>query len=319
MDAYAAGYSTVFEELPFKYCDASMGKLPEDLVGTYYRSGPAMFSAGSIVPPKKSIVQPKQPPVPDGQDKDRMVIHPFDGDGAILGVTFSGDGKASVRFRYVRTIAMTNERKKGKKLYTGMESTRMEGIKAGNGYGNDFPVPLFKHHLQAGLNKNRKNVSNTRSVYWSKKLLTLWEGGLPYKLDALGLSTEGKSQLGGVLDETDSFSGKSWYDPVKDRMVFYSNKQDASSSELTVYEFNSKFRVASASQYKLPGFALLSDFAATEKYTIFVQPPISINGMQFMLSKDPSKSIKLENGAAVSVSTYSTHAIEEGSRILKKF
>lgn len=299
MRAYAAGYSTVFEELPFQNCEATVGNIPEDLVGTYFRSGPAMFSAGSILPPKKSIVQPKQPPVPDGQDKDRMVKHPFDGDGAILGVTFSGDGKATARFRYVRTIAMTNERKKGKKLYSGMETTRMEGHKTGNGQGNDFPVPLFKHHLQPGLNKSRKNLSNTRSVYWSKKLLTLWEGGLPYKLDALGLSTEGKSQLGGVLDETDSFSGKALYDPVKDRMLFYSNKQDAGSSELTVYEFNSKFRVASASVYKLPGFAMLSDFVATEKYTLFVQPPVSTNGMQFMLSKDPSKTLKLEKGPAM--------------------
>lgn len=304
MRAYSAGYSTVFEELPFKKCEPTVGNIPEDLVGTYFRSGPAMFSAGSILPPKKSIVQPKQPPVPDGQDKDRMVKHPFDGDGAILGVTFSGDGKATARFRYVRTIAMTNERKKGKKLYSGMETTRMEGHKAGSGQGNDFPVPMFKHHLQPGLNKSRKNLSNTRSVYWSKKLLTLWEGGLPYKLDALGLSTEGKSQLGGVLDETDSFSGKALYDPVKDRMLFYSNKQDAGSSELTVYEFNSKFRVASASMYKLPGFAMLSDFVATEKYTLFVQPPVSTNGMQFMLSKDPSKTLKLEKGPAVSRGIY---------------
>lgn len=299
MRAYSAGYSTVFEELPFQKCEPTVGNIPEDLVGTYFRSGPAMFSAGSILPPKKSIVQPKQPPVPDGQDKDRMVKHPFDGDGAILGVTFSGDGKATARFRYVRTIAMTNERKKGKKLYSGMETTRMEGYKAGSGQGNDFPVPMFKHHLQPGLNKSRKNLSNTRSVYWSKKLLTLWEGGLPYKLDALGLSTEGKSQLGGVLDETDSFSGKALYDPVKDRMLFYSNKQDAGSSELTVYEFNSKFRVASASVYKLPGFAMLSDFVATEKYTLFVQSPVSTNGMQFMLSKDPSKTLKLEKGPAM--------------------
>ena len=297
MEAYAAGYSTVFTEIPFESSEPTFGSIPADLIGTYYRSGPAMFSAGAIVPPKKSIVQPKQPPAPDGVDKDRMVKHPFDADGAILGVTFAGDGKASTRFRYVRTAAMTNERKKGKKLYNGMEATRETGA---TGQGNDFPVPLFKHHLQPGLNKSRKNLSNMRSVYWSKKLITLWEGGLPYKLDALGLSTEGRSQLGGVLNESDPFSGSYAYDSKKDRMLFYSNKQDSGSSELSLYEFNSRFRVASASEYKLPGFALLSDFAATERYAIFVQPPISTNGMSFMLSKDPAKSLKVENKPAVS-------------------
>lgn len=87
MKAYAAGYGTVFDELPFKICEPKGGKdtLPSDLIGTYFKSGPAMFSAGSLLPPKKSIVQPKQPPVPDGEDKDRMVKHPFEGDGGILG------------------------------------------------------------------------------------------------------------------------------------------------------------------------------------------------------------------------------------------
>ena len=310
MKAYAAGYSTVFEELPFKLYDSSSSDggdgshtnaLPDDLVGTYFKSGPAMFSAGSLLPPRRSIVQPKQPPLPDGEDKDRMVKHPFDGDGGILGITFTGDGTAVGRYRYVRTAAMTKERKKGMKLYDGMESTRGEGSNVGGGQGNDFPLPMYKHHLQPGLNKKRKNTSNTRAIYWSKKLLTLWEGGLPYKLDALGLSTEGRSQLGGVLGEADPLSGKAVLDPKKDRLLFYSNKQNSGSSMLTLYEFNSKFRVASETEYKLPGFAVISDFAVTDKYALFVQPPLATNGMQFMMSKEPVKALKMEQGEAVSI------------------
>ena len=302
MKAYAAGYSTVYEEIPFASCKASEGEIPGDLIGTYFKSGPAMFTAGSIKPPKKSIAQPKQDPVPDGTDPDRMVAHPFDGDGAILGVTFSGDGTASVRYRYIRTTAYTSESKKGFKRYTGMEPTRSEGPSAGGGQGNDFPTPLFKHHLLPGLNKKRKNTSNTSSLYWSKKLLTLWEGGAPYKLDSLGLSTEGKSLLGGVLRETDPFCGKAVYDPTNERVLFYSNIQDSGSSELTVFEFNSKFRLASKTEHKLPGFALISDFAATPKYTIFVQPTVDVNTMQYFMTKEPAKSLKVQDGQnAVSV------------------
>eukprot|EP00957_Ditylum_brightwellii_P155817 11862078-Ditylum_brightwellii.AAC.1 len=36
-----------------------------------------MFSAGSLPPPKTSIIQPKQQLLPDGKDKDRMVMHPL--------------------------------------------------------------------------------------------------------------------------------------------------------------------------------------------------------------------------------------------------
>ncbi len=303
MKAYSLGYSTVFEEVPFAECEptTTTTSLPSDLIGTYYKCGPAMFSAGSLLPPKKSLTQPKTPPVPDGEDVERMVKHPFEGDGGVLGITFNGNGKAVTRYRYVRTASLTRERKKGKKLYSGMESTRNEGSVVANGQGNDFPLPLYRHHLQPGLNKNRKNTSNTRTIYWSKKLLTLWEGGLPYKLDSLGLSTEGRSQLGGVLNEDDPFSGKAVQDAKRNRIVFYSNKQGSGSSELTLYEFNAKFRVASEMEYKLPGFAVLSDFAITDKYAVFVQPPLATNGMSFMMSKDPVKALKVEQGEAVSV------------------
>jgi all-trans-8'-apo-beta-carotenal 15,15'-oxygenase len=304
MKAYSSGYSTVFGELPCKECAPSEGSIPKDLIGSYFRCGPAMFSAGSIVPPKASIVQPKSPPVPDGQDPDRMVKHPFEGDGAVLGVTFSGNETAVARFRYVRTNAFTNERRKGRRLYTAMDSTRAMGPTAGAGVGNDMPLPLYRHHLQPGLNKQRKNTSNTRAIYWAKRLLTLWEGGLPYKLDALALSTEGRSQLGGVLKEAEPLGGKSVFDSKKDRMLFYGNKQDAKTSQLTVYEFNSKFRLVPEEGGKvvteLPGFALLSSFCATENYSIFVQPPVAANGVQFMLSKEPGKTLSVEeNGASL--------------------
>ena len=166
---------------------------------------------------------------------------------------------------------------------------------------------MYLHHFQTGLNKKRKNTSNTRAVYWSKKLLTLWEGGLPYKLDALALLTEGRSQLGGVLLEESPFGAKSVYDPIKQRMIFYGNKQDSKNSELTVLEFNSKFRLVNNSKIiqSLPGFAIISDFAATQNYSIFVQPSTNVNNMQFLLSKEPGKAVTVDTNAPSVSSTLS--------------
>lgn len=302
MEAYASAYKTVFAELAFKQCVPSFGQVPADLMGSYFRSGPAMFSAGSIVPPKTSIVKPKQPPVPDGQDPDRMVQHPFDGDGAVLGVTFSGNGEVTARFRYVRTAAFTNERKKGARAYKAMDSTRIMGPLAGAGVGNDLPLPLFRHHLQPGLNKNRKNTSNTRAVFWGKRLLTLFEGGQPFKLDARALSTEGRSRLGGAIQrENDSFGAKMSYDSKAHRALFYGVELGSRGSDLTLYEFDSEFRLVKdgRTNVNLPGFAMMNDFCSTENYAVFVQPKIVANTMQFLVGKEPGKTLSVESGPAI--------------------
>jgi all-trans-8'-apo-beta-carotenal 15,15'-oxygenase len=300
-EAYSKGYQTVFSELPSAECEATMGKIPSDLKGSYFRCGPAMFSAGSIPPPKTSIIQPRDgPPVPDGQNPERMVQHPFEADGGVLGVTFQGNGEtATARYRYVRTIAFTNERRKGQRLYKAMDSTRELGPSIGDGLGNDLHTPLFRHHLLPGLNKFRKNTSNTRVVYWGKRLLSMWEGGQPYKMDGLALSTEGRSQLGGVLKEMDPLGCKMVIDPIKDRAVLYGVDQGSKRSEVTVYEFDNAFRLLEEEGGKvtqdLPGFAMISDMAVTENYSLFIQPPVS-TAFQFMVIREPGKVISVEKG-----------------------
>lgn len=271
-----------------------------------------MFSAGSLPPPKNSLVKPRQPPVPDGEDPSRMVLHPFEGDGAVLAITFHGGkttedegeseepivdttGKVTARFRYVRTNAFTNERKKGKKLYTGMESTR----NTASSMGNDLPLPFNRHHLLPGLNKMRKNTSNTRAVYFGKKLLSLWSGGLPYKLDSLALSTDGRTQLGGVVKkEAASMGAKAVIDAKKNRILFFGIDEESGSSQLNLFEFNAKFQAIQDNdgkvQVPLPGLAMMYDFAVTDNYAVFVQPVLKVNKMQYMMSKEPGKTISLE-------------------------
>ena len=81
--------------------------LPADLVGTYYRNGPARFV---------------------GYD-GRKVRHPFDGDGMVTGVSLDGrNKKAIVRQRYVATDGAIAERRARQSLYPGI-------------FGN--PMPLW--------------------------------------------------------------------------------------------------------------------------------------------------------------------------------
>lgn len=304
MKAYAAGYKTVFDEVSWRTCKPSVGEIPTDLLGSYYKSGPAMFSAGSLYPPQSALVKPKQRPVSDNEIPERMVRHPFEGDGGILGVTFSGDGSAVARYRYVRTMGLFKECKVGRKRYTGMEATREIGADCAGGLGNsDWQLPLFRHHLLPGLNKMRKNTSNTRPIYWGKRLMNLWEGGQPFKMDAVSLQTEGKSMLGGAIKKEDKpFGSKMVYDSVKNRALFYGIEQGAQVSEITVYEFDERFRLVGdkAGRYSadVPGCAILNDMTATENFAIFVQPPLTAN-LQFVVTRDPGKNLKLGDGPSM--------------------
>jgi len=300
IEAYASGYKTFNTDITYRQYKPSKGTIPKDLIGTYYRVGPSMYTSGSLINEKNKEV------VEDGSDIDRMVKHPFDGDGAILGLTFhkddveqADDDIMTMRYRYVRTVGFKSENRKHRKLYTGMESTRLN---AKDTIMNDYPIPFGRYHLQPGINKNRKNISNTRPIFWSNKLFTTFEGALPYKLDHIALGTEGKSQFGGILKKNTPLGNKACYDPIQKRIVFYANNNnDSKSATLTLYEFNANFQLEYEKEVKLnTGFMMIYDFALTKDYSIFIQPAVNVNGMQFMLSKEPGKTLSLDDQGGTS-------------------
>jgi all-trans-8'-apo-beta-carotenal 15,15'-oxygenase len=352
MMAYSKGYQTVFHEIPFHVCHPpSYGIIPNDMKGTYYRVGPAMFSAGSMMPPPTSIVQPKELPTPDGRNQERMVQHPFDGDGAILGITFAPkyhpptnpmekkdeeeddqsnrndwddetsrnsmkkvgnddnpkekeyDMEVSLRYRFIRTVGFTKEQKKGSRIYRGMDLTRS----IYNPIGNDIPIPFYKHHLLQGINKLRKNTSNTRAIYWGKRLFTLWEGGQPYKIDDRSCYTDGKSRLGGALQKEEDLLGqKMCYDPLLHHAIFYGiqHQHPIQSTTITTYEFDSTFTLIQSNgrqQYNIPGYAMMHDMIITKHYMIMIQPDVTIsNPMEFFMTKDPGKVLSINpNGGGI--------------------
>jgi len=362
MKAYASAYQTLYQEIPCSTtCTVISGTLPSDLRGTYYRNGPVMFTAGSVPPPKTSIIQPKKPVVPDGTDMTRMVLHPFDADGAVLAITFHGgqDGvsdelvdsaisqaNVTARFRYIRTVGFTNERRKGQRLYTGMDSTRQMSLSSTSNspstntqsqpphhddtlLANDFPLPFYRHHFLPGLNKQKKNTANTSIFYWAKKLITLWEGGLPYRLDAVSCSTTGRSQLGGVLkNENIPMGGRFKYDSKTNRMILYSNvlpttttpldalllKQNGiggigtTSSIVTFYEFDDSFRCVHTQQSALTSnnFGIITDIGVTKDWYIVIEPPMEVkNKVLFAVNKDPGPSLMVNE--KVSAVCYQCH------------
>ncbi|MBD0311802.1 MAG: carotenoid oxygenase family protein, partial [Microcoleus sp. T3-bin5] len=104
--------------------------------------------------------------------------HWFDGDGAILAVHFTDVGATAV-YRYVQTAGYLAEEKADKFLYSI--------------YGMTAPGPVWLR-----WSKTVKNAANTSVLALPDRLLALWEGGPPHRLDLQTLETQGTDDLGSL-------------------------------------------------------------------------------------------------------------------------
>ncbi len=228
------------------------GQLPSGLRGTLVRNGPGLFEVG-----------------------DQSLQHPFDGDGLICAFAFPGDGRAHFRNRYVRTEGYVAEQAAGKILYRGAFGTS----KSGGCWANAFDLRL-------------KNLANTNVIYWSGKLLALWEAAQPYKLDPDSLETLGLDNLGGALPPETPFSAHPRVDPRTGNLVNFSIRTGLS-TRLTLYEINPVGQVVQTQTHAVPGFAFIHDFALTPEYAIFFQNPVFLNPLPYLLGlRGPAECLK---------------------------
>lgn len=219
--SWEAGYANASrEELGRVVC---VDGLPAELRGTYFRNGPTRFVVGSC-----------------------RVLHPFDADGMVTAITLSGDGRALVRYRYVRTKAFVDESAEGRLIFSGT-------------FGN--PRPIWR-----GLPANR---ANTNVLPVDGRVLALWEQGLPYELDPTSLETLGERRIDDLpsitahprllAGRTTAFS----YTPVP-----------LAGTTIDVFDLDDALRVSNRRRVRLPGiFGLFHDFAATDSCAVFSAAP----------------------------------------------
>ncbi len=198
------------------------------------------------------------------------IKHPFDGDGMVCAFTFD-KGNVYFRNRFVRTQGFLEEQAAGTILYRNVFGTQ----KTGGWWKNAFDFQF-------------KNVANTNIIYWGGKLLALWEGGLPYRLDPHTLETLGTDQLEGVLEAEDAFAAHPWIEPqsvINNHQPCLINFYvDAGlSTTLHTYEFDSNFQLLRNQRHPVPGFAFIHDFAITPHYYIFFQNPVKFNPIPYAL------------------------------------
>ncbi len=245
-EQWQQGYTSQTKEYDY-WIDEIEGEIPAQLEGTLFRNGPGLLDINGT-----------------------EIRHPFDGDGMICAVTFTG-GRAHFRNRFVRTEGFVREQEEGKILYRGVFGTQ----KPGNWLQNAFDFQL-------------KNIANTNVIYWGGKLLALWEAAEPHRLNPHNLETIGLDYLDGILQPGDAFAAHPWVDPHcefdggEPCLVNFS-VQTGISSKITIFEFSPTGKLLRKQERNVPGFAFMHDFAITPNYCIFFQNSVSFNPIPYAL------------------------------------
>lgn len=166
----------------------------------------------------------------------------------------------------MRTRAFLKERRAQQILYRGAFGTQIPG-----GWLSNI------------LNVNVKNVANTNVLYWNDRLYSLWEGGLPHRLEADSLSTVGESRWKGALGPKQPFSAHPKVDPVSGNLISFSTLMGLSDTSFAIFEIDDKSNFIKSRKITIPGFAFAHDIGVTENYYLLFKYPMEIDLLTFVL------------------------------------
>ncbi len=191
----------------------------------------------------------------------QRVGHWFDGDGAILAVHF-GAGQAQGTYRYVQSAGYVEESAADQFLY--------------GSYGSLPPGPIWQR-LQAQF----KNAANTSVLALPDRLLALWEGGMPHRLDRHTLATVGIDQLGS-LTGNEPYSAHPKRHPTTGD-IFNFGVVPGANAVLNCYRSGPDGRIQKKVGIDLNGIPLIHDFVLADRYLVFCVPPVRLNPLPAVL------------------------------------
>jgi all-trans-8'-apo-beta-carotenal 15,15'-oxygenase len=182
--------------------------------------------------------------------------HWFDGDGMVHALRLDG-GRATYRNRFVATAGKAEEDAARRRLYGGFGTPPAGG-------------PLARLRRRGG-----KNAANTNIVYHGGRLLALWEGGRPHRLDSRTLETLGEDDLGGALGPGDSFSAHPKLHPATKELWNFGVRYGRA-AEIVLYRGAPDGTVTRAATLAMPFPAMVHDFALTQTRAVFILGPIAL-------------------------------------------
>lgn len=217
---------------------AITGKLPAELVGgRHLQNGPGWTRIGN------------------------RLAHPFDGHGLVRSLTFTQDGGADFRSRFVKTPSYLAEREAGRLVYKGL--------------GTNISDSPLRNMRARGL----RNVSNTTIQPWAGRLISGWEGGRPYALKADSLETIGEETFGGALPEA-AFLAHVRIDTEAGRLVGC-NVFRETPSRFVFREFDTAGQQVAEREATIPGMHFEHDFVVTPRWYVLAGNPMKASLPKF--------------------------------------
>jgi all-trans-8'-apo-beta-carotenal 15,15'-oxygenase len=196
---------------------------------------------------------------------ESLLDHIFDGDGMLSMFAFSGDGRVRYRNRYVRTRHYRYGQEHGRVGLRGIGTQRPGGMLA-----NMFRPPA--------------NVANTGVVLHGGKLLALWEGGRPFRLDPDSLETLGEHSFGGRLKVAAAFSAHPSRCPDTGEL-FNFGMDFTRARSLRCYRVDPGGVLHHLPRVPLPYTPWNHDFALTRRHMVFVINPVVPKAARILLGR----------------------------------
>ena len=191
--------------------------------------------------------------------------HWFDGDGCAHTFRIE-NGKVDYRCSFVKTPKYLDETKAQRVMY--------------RSFGHNAPGGFFKNlHMPA-------NAANTSIVYHGGRLLTLFEGGLPWEMDLDTLETLGPQDFDGALKGMDTFSAHGKLHP-KTGDYFNFGMGSGMRPKINLYQINPQGKMAKRGAVPIERMAFCHDNAMTENYLVFMVMPVNFTSpLQVLLARD---------------------------------
>ena len=181
--------------------------------------------------------------------------HTFDGDGMIHAIEFR-DGKARYRNRFIENEGFELEQERGDWVYKGMKSLM-------------DPTPS---RIPEGA-PSSKNLANTAFTYHNNTLYALHEPSQPTIISLPDLDTQGPTDFDGKL--THPFTAHPKIDKKSGEMIAYGYSFQAPFVSYSVIDQHGD--LVHTTPITIPRSIFMHDFAVTEKYTLFLDFPITLD------------------------------------------
>lgn len=237
-EAWIRGYEDATTEDCY---EVDFADFPPDLIGTYFRNGPAKFKVGAD-----------------------LVLHPFDGDGMVSAITFDGSGKATFRNRFVRTPGFVEELEAGKMVYRPQFSLKPGGVMAN----------FFDMRPKNLANTNVTPWAGSLMALWEGGKPTRLD---PLSLSTLGES----SFAGALRAEDNFTAHPRIDARQERLCGFqYKPEPTSNITKLTFWEFSEKSWELARKRVEaeVPGFGFFHDFLVTDNYYVLSLAPTTLSG-----------------------------------------